>query len=237
MLVKSKLLALFAVSALAVACAGGNGNSNTGIMPNIKSSGGNQPFASTTNPNWSVGNYTSSSKTLNHASASYNASTGTASFNFGSNLYTALLTTNNKSLVGNLTNRTLTDSISITNMSATATFIDQNGGGCTPDNQSVRFYFQTSGKFAYTNFWWSNPESLPLTNNASGAITQAVNAPGAWSDWNGQVGNSSAAVQAAFTKAIANVTKVGLSFGGGCFFENGVTASDGTGTFSSTFTE
>jgi hypothetical protein len=37
--------------------------------------------------------------------------------------------------------------------------------------------------------------------------------------------------------AIHNVQTVGLSFGGGCFFENGVTTSDGSGTFTSTFTE
>ena len=35
----------------------------------------------------------------------------------------------------------------------------------------------------------------------------------------------------------ADVQTVGLSFGGGCFFENGVTTSDGGGTFTSTFTE
>ena len=34
-----------------------------------------------------------------------------------------------------------------------------------------------------------------------------------------------------------NVQTVGLSFGGGCFFENGVTTSDGSGAFNSTFTE
>jgi hypothetical protein len=33
------------------------------------------------------------------------------------------------------------------------------------------------------------------------------------------------------------VQTVGLSFGGGCFFENGVTTSNGSGTFSSAFGE
>jgi hypothetical protein len=28
-----------------------------------------------------------------------------------------------------------------------------------------------------------------------------------------------------------------MSFGGGCFFENGVTTSDGSGSFTSTFSE
>jgi hypothetical protein len=37
--------------------------------------------------------------------------------------------------------------------------------------------------------------------------------------------------------AVAKVKTVGLSFGGGCFFENGVTTSDSSGTFTSTFTD
>jgi hypothetical protein len=49
--------------------------------------------------------------------------------------------------------------------------------------------------------------------------------------------DDSAEVMEAFQVAIHNVQTVGLSFGGGCFFENGVTTSDGSGTFNSTFTE
>jgi len=52
-----------------------------------------------------------------------------------------------------------------------------------------------------------------------------------WSDWNGKLNNSSPEVMEAFLVAIQNVQTVGLSFGGGCFFENGVTTSDGSGTF------
>ena len=40
-----------------------------------------------------------------------------------------------------------------------------------------------------------------------------------------------------FQTAIHNVQSVGFSFGGGCFFENGVTTSDGGGIFHTTFTE
>jgi len=56
----------------------------------------------------------------------------------------------------------------------------------------------------------------------------------AWSDWNGQ---PSATNSGAFDTAAASVTEVGLSFGGGCYFENGVGTSDGSGTFTlNTFT-
>jgi len=42
----------------------------------------------------------------------------------------------------------------------------------------------------------------------------------------------------AFLEAIHKVQAVGLSFGGGCFFESGVTETgDYSETFSSTFTE
>ena len=37
--------------------------------------------------------------------------------------------------------------------------------------------------------------------------------------------------------AVAKVSTVGVSFGGGCFFENGVTTSDGSGSFTNTFSE
>ena len=63
---------------------------------------------------------------------------------------------------------------------------------------------------------------------------RALTDPSQWSDWNGQPGNSSAPVTAAFNAAVAKVDTIGLSFGGGCFFENGVTTNDGSGTFALT---
>jgi len=50
-----------------------------------------------------------------------------------------------------------------------------------------------------------------------------------WSDWNGQLSGSNAD---AFNAAASNVTAIGLSFGGGCFFENGVGTDDSSGMFS-----
>jgi hypothetical protein len=81
--------------------------------------------------------------------------------------------------------------------------------------------------------------SVPLVSDPQAAMTirQPVNAMHMWSDWNGKFNDDSPEVMAAFQVAIQNVQTVGLSFGGGCFFENGVTTSDGSGTFNSTFTE
>jgi hypothetical protein len=169
----------------------------------------------------------------------------TTSFPFKLNTYTALLTTTDASLTGDLSGKTLNVTVSVSG--GAGTFKDQNGDGCI-DQQSVRFYFaspKASGTTGtgttgfYTQFWWSNPVSVTLFTDPQSPmpITQMVNSPGMWSDWNGKSGASSPEVMEAFEIAIRNVQTVGLSFGGGCFFENGVTTSDGGGTFVSMFTE
>jgi hypothetical protein len=170
----------------------------------------------------------------------------TTSFPFLPNIYTARLTTTAPNLTGDLTSKTLNLAVSVTGGSGI--FQDQNNGGCNPDTKTVRFFItspQASGTTGtdtrgfYTHFWWSNPMSIPLVSDpqAPMTISQPVNAPGMWSDLNGRFNNSSSEAMEAFPIAIQNVKTVGLSFGGGCFFENGVTTSDGSGTFNSTFTE
>jgi hypothetical protein len=152
-------------------------------------------------------------------------------FNFLSNTFTALVVTRDEALTGDLTGKTLSDTVTVAGL--TGTFLDQNGGGCLPDRQSVRLYFTSPG-FEFTNFWWSNPVSFTLSTNGSATITGDLSDPTQWSDWNGKGG---ATAPADFLEAAANVQSVGLSFGGGCFFENGVTTSDGSGTFTSDFSE
>ncbi len=170
----------------------------------------------------------------------------TTMFQFLPNIYTALLTTRDSSLTGDLSTKTLNVTVTVTG--GGGTFQDQNNGGCPPDNKSVRFHFSspkasgTTGTGTtgfYTQFWWSNPMSVPLVTDPQGSVTisQPVNAMHMWSDWNGKFNDDSPEVMEAFMDAIHNVQTVGLSFGGGCFFENGVTTSDGSGTFNSTFTE
>jgi hypothetical protein len=111
----------------------------------------------------------------------------------------------------------------------TGTFVDQNGGGCTPDNQTVRLFFSSPG-FAFTNFWWSNPVSMTLNTTSTATFNVSLD-PSNWSDYNGQPGTS---VTAGFNAAVAKISQIGLSFGGGCFFENGVTTTNGSGTFALT---
>jgi hypothetical protein len=130
----------------------------------------------------------------------------------------------------------LTDEISVSGPATT--FMTQHNGGANCSSNipaTVRFYFvspSASGSTVgtppagfYTQFWWSNPTNVPLTagDQIPVTITATVGDPNEWSDWNGQRG-SNPEVLAAFEKAIRNVQTVGLSFGGLCFFETGVTA-------------
>src|SRR5713101_5379809 len=169
----------------------------------------------------------------------------TVSFPFKLNTFTALLTTTDASLTGDLSMKTLNVTVSVTGGSGT---FQHRSTPCDPGETFVRFYF-TSPKASgttgtgttgfFTQFWWSNPIHVPLASDPQDpvSISQMVNAPIMWSDWNGKRGTESAEVTEAFEVAIHNVQTVGLSFGGGCFFENGVTTSDGMGTFNSSFTE
>ena len=151
---------------------------------------------------------------------------------------TALLGTNHPSyrgsLLGNINGKTITATISANVSPSTAMFTYFGEG--TPSNPcgvpaNVRLYFETSGQFAFTNFWWSNPVSVDLATLAASHTTMQLIAnvnPASWSDFNGMFGTTD---PAAFNAAASNVTFIGLSFGGGCFFENGVGVSGGTGSF------
>src|SRR5204862_3538386 len=146
-------------------------------------------------------------------------------------IYTALLTTTDPSLTGDLSMKTLSDMISVSGNAAS--FMTQhNGGNCVSNiPAAVRFYFRSpyaSGPSTgtppagfYTQFWWSNPVNLQLLigNQAQQPITAHMFNPSEWSDWNGQSGSSSPAVMEAFMKATHKVLEIGLSFGGECFFE------------------
>ncbi|TMB86591.1 MAG: hypothetical protein E6J37_12525 [Chloroflexi bacterium] len=181
---------------------------------------------------WRVGYYTPSTPgTLSMSAAQQGG--GIATFDFTDQPNTALLATDHGSfkgqLLGDLTGSHLTATFDISGATGAFTYFGEG----TPENPcgtpaSVRFYFATDngGGFAFTHYWWSNPESQVLSNG-HWTLTATVE-PVEWSDWNGQNG---ATQTAGFADAASNVTLIGLSFGGGCFFENGVGTTDGSGTF------
>jgi hypothetical protein len=203
---------------------------------------------------WTVYDYNPSNQAIaprNSPNSMPATTTGdTTSFPFKLNIYTALLTTTDSSLTGDLSTKTLSDTITVTGDAAS--FMTQHNGGDCVSNvpAAVRFYFRSpsaSGPSTgtppagfYTQFWWSNPISMPLVSgNDSGTITANMADPSEWSDWNGQRGDSSPAVLEAFLEATHKVQAIGLSFGGECFFETGVTPTGAftTEQLSSSFSE
>lgn len=201
--------------------------------------------APTADADWTVYDYNASGQEIapRNSPSSHPATTvgTTTSFDFLFDHYTALLTTNDKALTGDLTGATLTDHIDLSG-SAVMFETQHNGGNCVSNfPAAVRFFFVSpaaSGKTGdpgfYTQFWWSNPEHLDLVNGGeSGDISVQMN-PAEWSDWNGQSG---LAHPENFAIAAGKVQEIGLSFGGDCFFETGVKADSPPESFSSTFTE
>ena len=201
---------------------------------------------------WTVYDYNASGHEIaprNSPSSDPASTTGTTTtFDFLDGHYTALLTTMDQTLTGDLSSKTLTDTISVSG--SAASFMTQaNGGDCASNfPAAVRFYFvspSASGSSVgtppagfYTQFWWSNPVSVQLITGSQGpqTISAVMSDPNEWSDWNGQQGSNPAVLEA-FEEAIHEVQTVGLSFGGDCFFETGVQASSAPETFSSDFSE
>jgi len=202
---------------------------------------------------WTVYDYNPSNQAIapRNSSNSMPASTTgtTTTFQFKPGIYTALLTTKDPSLTGDLSLKTLTDTISVSGDAAS--FMTQHNGGDCVSNvpAAVRFYFRSpsaSGPSTgtppagfYTQFWWSNPVNGALVSgNQSQTIAASMADPNQWSDWNGQRG-SNPAVAEAFLEATHKVLEIGLSFGGECFFETGVTPAGAftSEQFSSMFSE
>ena len=209
---------------------------------------------STETTKWTVYDYNPSNQAIapRNSPNSMPATTSgaTTTFPFKPSIYTALLTTTDKTLTGDLSMKTLNDTIVVSGDAAS--FMTQHNGGDCVSNfpAAVRFYFRSpsaSGPSTgtppagfYTQFWWSNPMDVKLLNgNQSQPISASMSDPNEWSDWNGQRGDSSPAVLEAFIEATHKVKEIGLSFGGECFFETGVTPTDTftSEQFSSTFTE
>jgi hypothetical protein len=201
---------------------------------------------STETTSWTVYDYNPSSQAIaprNSPNSMPATTSGTTTmFQFKPGIYTALLTTKDPSLTGDLSMKTLTDTISV-NGDAASFMTQHNGGDCVSNTPAaVRFYFRSpsaSGPSTgtppagfYTQFWWSNPVNLQLLTGIQppATIKASMFDPSEWSDWNGQRGDSSPAVTEAFLEATHKVLEIGLSFGGECFFETGVTP---TGTFTS----
>jgi hypothetical protein len=167
------------------------------------------------------------------------AADGGIGFDFLYTPDTALLGTSHPSyrgdLLGDLSGKTVSASVGVT---VDPTVVFQYYG--EPDGSgraaNVRLFFQTdtSGKFEETDYWWSNPMSVDLAvlkaaQPGSLPLAADISDGSQWSDYYGHFGNDPD-FAAAFRAATKNVQFIGLSFGGGYFFENGVGIAPNTGS-------
>ena len=118
---------------------------------------------------------------------------------------------------------------------------DQPNGGDSstpPGAPNARVYFEGSGGGVSDGspdgyegqHWWADASSAVVYLNSPNSpgtaeftLTIPVN-PANWSDWNGQPASANAGL---FAGAASHVRNIGISFGGGYFFENGVTGTGG----------
>jgi hypothetical protein len=133
------------------------------------------------------------------------------------------------SLLGDLTGKTISATYAIDGSAPVFAYNTTNNPCGTP--ASVRLFFQgaTNGGFDPAHYWWSNPVSNVLVTGSSPQLSQSLSSPGSWSDYNGQSGTSTDAP--GFTAAVHHVDSIGVSYGGGCFFANGVGLSSGSAAF------
>lgn len=175
---------------------------------------------------WHVYNLTASGRTLTSPQA-MGQNGDEATFDFLGTPTTSYLL--NHQLAGNLAGKTITATYSVTG--AGTLFYDLNGN--VPGSPMVRIFFETStpGSFAETDFWWSHAGATAITvGDSTVTITAQTGNAADWSDFFGHFGNDSQFADA-FSAAVSNETYVGLSFGGGFFFANGIGVDGGAATF------
>jgi hypothetical protein len=133
-----------------------------------------------------------------------------------------------------------TDGLSATiSFTGTGTIMG-NPDGCSgePCTGTVRLFFQSNlpsdgsafcvgGNANVNNYWWSDTAFYAFTTSSGGTtLTASFSDP--WSNICGQPSSTNGG--AGFMAALSNVKYVGLSFGSGSFFANGVDAQ-GAETF------
>jgi hypothetical protein len=155
---------------------------------------------------------------------------------------TALLVNTKGPVVGNQLNKTITATFTISGAVGAFTYggepyCSSAVGGSLPN---ARLYFDSapitsnsSNHKTFTNYWWSDATTgtVNLANNTFTVTALVSPTAGLWGDIGGVLSNADATTIAAFNAAASNIKDIGLSFGGGCFFANGVGTTDGTGTF------
>ncbi len=107
--------------------------------------------------------------------------------------------------------------------------LDPQSGSCAiPSSVRPFFWANDNGSGPYDR-WWSNPRAYAL---AEGTTTIAVPLEAQnWSSVNGRYGNADSETKFLFDRALLNVTRIGLTFGGGCSFGHGINVQGGAARF------
>ncbi len=157
---------------------------------------------------------------------------GVASFLLLPARYAALLSTESPAFTGDLTGKTVGATLSLANSGTVTYGLEGTPGNTCIAPPTARLWFSTVASTydpnatPYTNTWWSNPVSVALNVKRNHVTISAPLGTGNWSDSNGQPDTSQ---PAAFAGAVAGIKQIGLSFGGGCFFDVGIGVSGGSG--------
>ncbi len=202
------------------------------------------PMNAGANPNgsaWSVFSFNDSAKYTGAPAPGIGTDLATFTFpplSANKPLLPAFLTTTTvTALLGDLTGKTVSATLAV---SVTGAPVFTYGGqgtwnqGTLPAN--TRLFFSTDANTYSlsqannnpTCFWWSNPTSVEISSQTGTAQLAVSLTGGNWSDANGQFGSDPNAA-AGFTAAVQNVRQIGLSFGGGSFFDVGVALVPNTG--------
>jgi len=139
--------------------------------------------------------------------------------------------------------QTITATFSVPATSGTLFVGNPNGYACGTAT-SVRLFFQSTGTgnpsgltstTFETHYWWSNPTDASTgsysftTGGTTGTVTLSVPLQGSdWSDFYGHFGTGTYGPN--FNAALSAIKYIGLSFGSGCFFANGVGVDYATGS-------
>jgi hypothetical protein len=143
-------------------------------------------------------------------------------------------------LLGDLTGKTLAARIGVDVTPGTrfSYFGEPDGSG---QAANVRLYFETDLSLGpivcpcqekgWSSFWYSNPVRVDLAALQSGDATLAVRLdPALWADGQEIQGTADQDHRAFFAQAAAHIDHVGLSFGGGRHFHDGVGIVPGSGS-------
>ncbi|MBY0493070.1 MAG: hypothetical protein K2Y23_02530 [Cyanobacteria bacterium] len=110
--------------------------------------------------------------------------------------------------------------------------LDPQTPSCTIPSSVRPFIWANGNGNGESDRWWSNPRSITLA-----AGTQTLNVPltaDAWSNVNGKFASADGPATVAFGRALLNLSRLGLTFGGGCSFGHGINVQNGTARFAIT---